>query len=129
MSPPSLGAVAGGDPRVCEAALELLRAGGNAFDAAVAAGFASALCELLRWLSCGHVAVDRWWFMWMVAHNELKLTQREQQLPEAEAKLAAMRRELGRAVRGRRAPAAPVPTARLRVSCRVTDHGPWHASL
>ncbi|HEY5183498.1 MAG TPA: gamma-glutamyltransferase [Actinomycetes bacterium] len=38
-------AVAGGDPATVEAAATVLRAGGNAFDAAVAAGFASALAE------------------------------------------------------------------------------------
>lgn len=39
------GAVAGGDPATVEAAAAVLRAGGNAFDAAVAAGFASAVAE------------------------------------------------------------------------------------
>jgi gamma-glutamyltranspeptidase/glutathione hydrolase len=37
--------VASGHPRVTEAASALLRAGGNAFDAAVAAGFAAAVAE------------------------------------------------------------------------------------
>ncbi len=38
-------AVASGHARVTEAAGEVLRAGGNAFDAVVAAGFASAVAE------------------------------------------------------------------------------------
>jgi gamma-glutamyltranspeptidase/glutathione hydrolase len=37
--------VASGHPQVCEAACEVLRTGGNAFDAVVAAGFASAVAE------------------------------------------------------------------------------------
>ncbi|KAB2933710.1 MAG: gamma-glutamyltransferase [Candidatus Contendobacter sp.] len=37
--------VASGHPRVTEAAAEILRAGGNAFDAVVAAGFAAAVAE------------------------------------------------------------------------------------
>ncbi len=37
--------VATGHPRVTEAACEILQAGGNAFDAAVAAGFAAAVAE------------------------------------------------------------------------------------
>ncbi len=39
------GAVAAGDRLTAEAAAEVLRAGGNAFDAAVAAAFASPMCE------------------------------------------------------------------------------------
>lgn len=39
------GVVASGHPRVTEAACEVLRSGGNAFDAAVAAGFASTVAE------------------------------------------------------------------------------------
>lgn len=39
------GAVATGHPEVTEAAVEVLKAGGNAFDAVVAAGFASAVAE------------------------------------------------------------------------------------
>ena len=37
--------VASGHPRVTEAAAEILRAGGNAFDAVIAAGFAAAVAE------------------------------------------------------------------------------------
>jgi gamma-glutamyltranspeptidase/glutathione hydrolase len=40
-----LGIVASGHPSVCDAAAEILRAGGNAFDAAVAAGFTSPTAE------------------------------------------------------------------------------------
>ncbi|MFP4149147.1 MAG: gamma-glutamyltransferase [Nitriliruptoraceae bacterium] len=39
------GVVAGGHPRTVEAAVQVLAAGGNAFDAAVAAGFAAAVAE------------------------------------------------------------------------------------
>ena len=39
------GVVAGGHPAVCEAAATVLRRGGNAFDAVVAAGFAAAVAE------------------------------------------------------------------------------------
>jgi gamma-glutamyltranspeptidase/glutathione hydrolase len=39
------GVVAAGHPSVCDAAAQVLRSGGNAFDAAVAAGFASAIAE------------------------------------------------------------------------------------
>jgi gamma-glutamyltranspeptidase/glutathione hydrolase len=39
------GVVASGHPRVTEVACQVLRDGGNAFDAAVAAGFASAIAE------------------------------------------------------------------------------------
>lgn len=45
MSPSGPGLVAAGDDGTAEAAAELLRAGGNAFDAVVAAGFASAITE------------------------------------------------------------------------------------
>ena len=38
-------AVAAGNPGTADAAAEVLAAGGNAFDAAVAAGFAAAVCE------------------------------------------------------------------------------------
>lgn len=38
-------AVAAGHPRTLQAALDVLAAGGNAFDAAVAAGFTAAVCE------------------------------------------------------------------------------------
>jgi gamma-glutamyltranspeptidase/glutathione hydrolase len=41
----SRGVVAAGHDAVCEAAVQVLDAGGNACDAAVAAGFASAVCE------------------------------------------------------------------------------------
>ena len=37
--------MAAGHPATCEAAAEILRGGGNAFDAAVAAGFAAAVVE------------------------------------------------------------------------------------
>lgn len=40
------GVVAAGDPQTAEAAAELLRAGGNAVDAAVSAAFAAFVCEL-----------------------------------------------------------------------------------
>jgi gamma-glutamyltranspeptidase/glutathione hydrolase len=40
-----LGVIASGHPAVSEAAARMLRAGGNAFDACVAAGFASAVAE------------------------------------------------------------------------------------
>jgi len=45
VSPRSAGGVAAGHDAVCEAAVRVLDAGGNAIDAAVAAGFASAVCE------------------------------------------------------------------------------------
>ena len=41
----SHGLVAGGHPAVCDAAATVLRRGGNAFDAVVAAGFAAAVAE------------------------------------------------------------------------------------
>src|SRR5436309_1352447 len=39
------GVVAGGHPRTCDAGAEALAAGGNAFDAVVAAGFAATVAE------------------------------------------------------------------------------------
>jgi gamma-glutamyltranspeptidase/glutathione hydrolase len=45
MGAPTPGRVAAGHAKSCEAATDLLRAGGNAFDAAVAAAFASAVVE------------------------------------------------------------------------------------
>jgi gamma-glutamyltranspeptidase/glutathione hydrolase len=42
---PTPGIVAAGHPAAADAAASMLRAGGNAFDATVAAGFASAVCE------------------------------------------------------------------------------------
>jgi gamma-glutamyltranspeptidase/glutathione hydrolase len=62
------GVVAAGHLSVCEAATQILRAGGNAFDAAVGAGFASAVCEpaltslggggfLLARTAAGHASV------------------------------------------------------------------------
>ena len=45
MRRPPKNAVACGHPRVSEAAVETLKAGGNAFDAVIAAGFASAVAE------------------------------------------------------------------------------------
>jgi gamma-glutamyltranspeptidase/glutathione hydrolase len=42
---PTAGIIAAGHPAAADAAASALRAGGNAFDAAVAAGFASAVCE------------------------------------------------------------------------------------
>lgn len=43
--PPTRGLIAAGHEQAAEAAAEVLRLGGNAFDAVVAAGFASAVCE------------------------------------------------------------------------------------
>ena len=40
------GVVAAGDPQTAEAGARALRAGGNAFDAALAAAFAAFVCEL-----------------------------------------------------------------------------------
>jgi gamma-glutamyltranspeptidase/glutathione hydrolase len=52
--------VSSGHPRVSEAAAEILRAGGNAFDAIVAAGFASTAAEpLLSSLGGGGFALTR----------------------------------------------------------------------
>jgi len=54
------GLVSSGHPRVSEAAAEVLRAGGNAFDAIVAAGFASTVAEpLLSSLGGGGFALAR----------------------------------------------------------------------
>ncbi|MBX3208002.1 MAG: gamma-glutamyltransferase [Labilithrix sp.] len=44
--PGSTGVVAAGDPQTAEAGADLLREGGNAIDAAVAAAFAAFVCEL-----------------------------------------------------------------------------------
>ncbi len=44
-SHPCRGVVAGGHPGVCDAAAAVLHSGGNAFDAAIAAGFAAAVGE------------------------------------------------------------------------------------
>ncbi len=45
MTPSPKSSVASGHPQVTEAACALLRAGGNAFDAILAAGFAAAVTE------------------------------------------------------------------------------------
>lgn len=45
MSPAGKAIVAAGHPAVCNAAAEILKSGGNAFDAAVAGGFAGAVAE------------------------------------------------------------------------------------
>ena len=47
MSRATTGLVAAGHPQVCDAAAQVLASGGNAFDAAVAAGFAGAVAEPL----------------------------------------------------------------------------------